>query len=82
MKVDSLPSHAYVTVGPIIASQAARTAELDISLLERLFNRPLYAEHPFARSKMHAGMRKVLDIRPFTNLVKVHLLSPFGSPSR
>ncbi|KAJ3868521.1 P-loop containing nucleoside triphosphate hydrolase protein [Lentinula novae-zelandiae] len=34
-------------LGPIITSQQARTYELDVSLLERLFDRPLYAEHNY-----------------------------------
>ncbi|KAJ3992098.1 P-loop containing nucleoside triphosphate hydrolase protein [Lentinula boryana] len=34
-------------LGPIITSQHARTHELDVSLLERLFDRPLYAEHNY-----------------------------------
>lgn len=31
-------------MGPIVSSSKARAAELDMSLLERLFERPLYAE--------------------------------------
>ncbi|KAJ3811569.1 P-loop containing nucleoside triphosphate hydrolase protein [Lentinula aff. lateritia] len=43
-------------LGPIITSQQARTFELDVSLLERLFDRPLYAEHAEARGFVHNGM--------------------------
>ncbi|KAJ4480980.1 P-loop containing nucleoside triphosphate hydrolase protein [Lentinula aciculospora] len=40
-------------LGPIITSQQARAHELDVSLLERLFDRPLYAEHAEARHARH-----------------------------
>ncbi|KAH7877744.1 P-loop containing nucleoside triphosphate hydrolase protein [Lentinula edodes] len=40
-------------LGPIITSQQARTYELDISLLKRLFNRPLYVEHTETRGFVH-----------------------------
>ncbi|KAF9265127.1 P-loop containing nucleoside triphosphate hydrolase protein [Marasmius fiardii PR-910] len=36
-------------LGPIIVSDIARQNELDVSLLERLLERPVYAEHPEAR---------------------------------
>ncbi|KAL1712139.1 P-loop containing nucleoside triphosphate hydrolase protein [Schizophyllum commune] len=39
-------------LGPIVASSRARSSELDVSLLERLFLRPLYAEHPLSRGEM------------------------------
>jgi hypothetical protein len=39
-------------VGPFISSDDAREHELDMSLLERLFERPVYADHPMARSKL------------------------------
>ncbi|KAJ7730393.1 P-loop containing nucleoside triphosphate hydrolase protein [Mycena maculata] len=32
-------------LGPIVTSDAARDAELDVSLLQRLFDRPVYASH-------------------------------------
>jgi hypothetical protein len=62
-----------ISVGPIVTSDAARAAELDVSLLERLFERPIYADNPQARSRMS---RNTLDhqnstYKPFTNLVKV-----------
>ncbi|KAF8064102.1 P-loop containing nucleoside triphosphate hydrolase protein [Lyophyllum atratum] len=38
-------------LGPIVTAEKARTGELDISLLERLFERPLYADNIHARSR-------------------------------
>jgi len=60
-------------VGPIVTSQAARSAELDVSLLERLFERFLYAQHLQARSIAftHSPGRQNSNFTPFTNLVKV-----------
>lgn len=60
-------------VGPIVTSEKARAGELDISLLERLFERPIYADHPQARSKMQSVTLHLQSSRfvPFTNLVKV-----------
>lgn len=67
-------------MGPIITSQEASADELDISLLERLIERPLYAEHAEAR---HARRQLPLTglplhqtlaytgFKPFVNLVKV-----------
>ena len=57
-------------VGPIVVSEAARAAELEVSLLERLFERPLYSNYAqilhgqVASYLMKSGL-------PFTNLVKV-----------
>jgi len=71
-------------VGPIVTSEAARSAELDVSLLERLFERPLYAEYPHARSIIFANSpgRQNSNFIPFTNLVKVRgLRSLTGSVS-
>ena len=60
------------TVGPIVTSETARSAELDVSLLERLFERPLYAENPHARSAAFTNSpRRQNSFTPFTNLVKV-----------
>ncbi|KDQ10524.1 hypothetical protein BOTBODRAFT_640203 [Botryobasidium botryosum FD-172 SS1] len=39
-------------LGPNLKSEAARAAELDVSLLERLFGRPLYANHSGARARI------------------------------
>jgi hypothetical protein len=60
-------------VGPIVTSEAARSAELDVSLLERLFERPLYAEYPQTRSVtfVNSPGRQNSNFVPFTNLVKV-----------
>lgn len=46
-------------LGPIVTSEAARSGELDVSLLERLFEQPIYS----SKSQVFP--------RPFTNLVKV-----------
>jgi hypothetical protein len=66
-------SDFLIPVGPIVTSEKARTGELDISLLERLFERPVYADHAHARSKIQ---NIALDLQsptfiPFTNLTKV-----------
>ncbi|KAG6908482.1 hypothetical protein DXG01_004485 [Tephrocybe rancida] len=60
-------------LGPIVTSDKARTAELDVSLLERLFERPLYAKHVHARSN---GVPEVFKYVPFTNLVKNYRSHP------
>jgi len=57
-------------------ADTARDAELDISLLERLFDRPLYADHAQARSRIYhnssvMGRARASPLVPFTNLVKV-----------
>ena len=53
-------------VGAIVTSDYARSGELDVSLLERLFDRSVYSPRNDA-----------LHTKPFTNLVKVGLfLSP------
>ena len=65
-------------MGPIIVSEEARDGELDISLLERLFQREVYALHPRARSNLLA-LRLLENIvaeayrAPFCNLVKVRI---------
>ncbi|KAJ7855002.1 P-loop containing nucleoside triphosphate hydrolase protein [Mycena olivaceomarginata] len=46
-------------LGPTVTSDAARDAELDVSLLQRLFDRPVYAEKAVPSR-----------FRPYTNLVK------------
>lgn len=69
-----------------MTSHNARNNELDVSLLERLFERPIYADHPLARAKfswlnVSQGMegeffhpkliRKHKSLVPFVNLIKV-----------
>ncbi|KAG5646161.1 hypothetical protein DXG03_004214 [Asterophora parasitica] len=60
----------------------ARAGELDISLLERLFERPLYAEHAYARSNRRHGLlhddnvTEVFKLVPFANLVKNYRSHP------
>ncbi|KAK4687921.1 hypothetical protein P7C73_g2188, partial [Tremellales sp. Uapishka_1] len=68
----ALSIYSYkITVGPIIPSEAARDGELDISLLERLFMRGVYADHPSARGSRSARWVNGERYRPpFTNLVK------------
>ncbi|KAF9074456.1 P-loop containing nucleoside triphosphate hydrolase protein [Rhodocollybia butyracea] len=65
-------------LGPIITSPEARNYELDLSLLERLFGRPLYAQHPEAR---HASLpihqsSVCAPFKPFVNLVKNYRSDP------
>lgn len=43
-------------LGPFVASSEARTAELDLSLLQRLFQRRLYKEHPSARQNLKSRL--------------------------
>ncbi|KAG6812687.1 hypothetical protein H0H92_001316 [Tricholoma furcatifolium] len=64
-------------VGPIVTSDNARTGELDISLLQRLFERPMYADHAHARSKRAPLLlSEVYKFTPFTNLVKNYRSHP------
>ncbi|KAJ7593410.1 P-loop containing nucleoside triphosphate hydrolase protein [Mycena floridula] len=76
-------------LGPIVTSVDARNNELDVSLLERLFERPVYADHPLARSKFsdfareqptnfdEPGMIKCnKSLVPFTNLLKNYRSHP------
>ncbi|KAJ3818044.1 P-loop containing nucleoside triphosphate hydrolase protein [Lentinula raphanica] len=71
-------------LGPIIASQHARNHELDVSLLERLFDRPMYAEHAEARHPrrlpltglpLHQHTTHTM-FKPFVNLVKNYRSHP------
>ncbi|GAW07733.1 P-loop containing nucleoside triphosphate hydrolase protein [Lentinula edodes] len=70
-------------LGPIITSQQARTYELDVSLLERLFDRPLYAEHAEAHPRrlpltgflLHQNSVQSM-FKPFVNLVKNYRSHP------
>nr|XP_019043149.1 hypothetical protein I302_07720 [Kwoniella bestiolae CBS 10118]OCF22079.1 hypothetical protein I302_07720 [Kwoniella bestiolae CBS 10118] len=59
-------------LGPIISSQEARDGELDVSLLERLFLREVYAAHSRARGrqKLDNGHHTSDWEAPFTNLVQ------------
>lgn len=72
----SAPTYIYV-VGPVIPSQDARDGELDISLLERLFQRDVYAAHPKAKINLSKAAQRLARTvaesyrPPFTNLVKV-----------
>ncbi|KIK57484.1 hypothetical protein GYMLUDRAFT_46067 [Collybiopsis luxurians FD-317 M1] len=72
-------------LGPIITSQEARTNELDVSLLERLIERPLYSEHADARhARRHLPLtglplhQKPLysGFKAFVNLVKNYRSHP------
>lgn len=66
-------------LGAIVTSERARAGELDVSLLERLFERPVYSDHTQARSKLNfrssADISKPARFASFTNLVKVVALS-------
>lgn len=57
-------------VGPLISSDEARAAEFEMSLLERLFDRPLYAkfEDLLSQVPVNAASHHLL---PYTRLVKV-----------
>ncbi|KAF7307812.1 hypothetical protein MKEN_01141300 [Mycena kentingensis (nom. inval.)] len=58
-------------LGPIVAADAARDAELDVSLLQRLYDREVYANYrnkPWSITSM--------TFRPFTNLVKNYRSHP------
>ena len=62
-------------VGPIISSQAARDGELDVSLFQRLFERSVYARHPFFDQSAQVTSRPAANgssvYKPFTQLVRV-----------
>ncbi|KAL0952433.1 hypothetical protein HGRIS_006704 [Hohenbuehelia grisea] len=73
----------YNQLGPIVLSEMARNAELDISLLERLFERPLYANHAHARSRLakrglisHFERDSESAFVPFANLIKNYRSHP------
>ncbi|KAF5383955.1 hypothetical protein D9757_007350 [Collybiopsis confluens] len=72
-------------LGPIITSQEARTHELDVSLLERLIERPLYSEHVDTRNARRQLPLTGLPLhqkshysgfKPFVNLVKNYRSHP------
>ncbi|ORX40980.1 P-loop containing nucleoside triphosphate hydrolase protein [Kockovaella imperatae] len=64
-------------LGPRVLSVAARTGELDVSLLERLFERPVYASHPMSRTSIRhrrangaSGASGAPGPPPFCDLVR------------
>ena len=61
-------------VGPIVVSEAARAAELEVSLLERLFERPLYGNYAQIFQSQEVASYLLKSGLPFTNLVKVCVL--------
>ncbi|KAF8804411.1 P-loop containing nucleoside triphosphate hydrolase protein [Phlegmacium glaucopus] len=61
-------------LGPIVISEVARTAELEISLLERLFERPLYSNH--TQIDQEVALYLCQHGLPFTNLVKNYRSHP------
>ncbi|KIL67986.1 hypothetical protein M378DRAFT_122302 [Amanita muscaria Koide BX008] len=64
-------------LGAIIISDVARQGDLDVSLLERLFQRRLYAEHEHARSNIAAlSSFQRTNFAPFVNLVKNYRSHP------
>ena len=77
-------------LGPLISSNSARSCELDVSLLQRLFERRVYAEHPKARRNMAKVSKSLLDTGttatdtlgsydtsvPFANLVRNYRSHP------
>lgn len=75
---DRFSERAQVTIcgdpkqlGPVIVSPDCRALDLDVSLLERLADRPVYRDHPFARRnrKLNPDL-KWLPGTPFVDLVK------------
>jgi hypothetical protein len=66
------------TVGPLITAPTALANELNVSLLERLFERPVYRNHPFARTRSGPPPPGIFtkprmteaNFVPFANLVK------------
>ncbi|GAA5975720.1 hypothetical protein JCM10908_005257 [Rhodotorula pacifica] len=82
---DTRCHRAHVTVcgdsrqlGPHIVSEEARNQDFDVSLLERLMDRPVYAEHPFARRNRAKHPEAQWDIRstPFVDLVRNYRSAP------
>ncbi|KWU42116.1 P-loop containing nucleoside triphosphate hydrolase protein [Rhodotorula sp. JG-1b] len=82
---DTRCHRAHVTVcgdarqlGPHIVSEEARNQDFDVSLLERLMDRPVYAEHPFARRNRARNPDERWDIRttPFVDLVRNYRSAP------
>lgn len=50
----------HMQLGPQISSEEARRGELDLSLLQRLFERPIYRDHPEARRFKKGGASRSL----------------------
>ncbi|GAA5910926.1 hypothetical protein JCM8208_006689 [Rhodotorula glutinis] len=82
---DTRCHRAHVTVcgdarqlGPHIISEEARTNDFDVSLLERLMNLPVYADHPFARRNRSRNPDVRFDLRttPFVDLVRNYRSAP------
>lgn len=82
---DTRCHRAHVTVcgdarqlGPHIVSEEARNQDFDVSLLERLMDRPVYAEHPFARRNRAKHPEERWDVRttPFVDLVRNYRSAP------
>ncbi|BGP06863.1 hypothetical protein JCM10049v2_002691 [Rhodotorula toruloides] len=76
---DSRCHRAHVTVcgdpkqlGPHIVSEVARNQDFDVSLLERLMERPIYADHPYSRRNRsrHPDVRWEIKSTPFVDLVR------------
>ena len=66
-------------LGPSISSEDARQGELDVSLLERLFDREVYASHQMSRTSIQRSSVHVnghSDPPSFANLVRVSPQSP------
>ncbi|GAA6027874.1 hypothetical protein JCM8097_001759 [Rhodosporidiobolus ruineniae] len=82
---DSRCGRAHVTIcgdpqqlGPHINSEEARAHDFDVSLLERLMSRPVYADHPCSRKnrRMHPDAKWDLRTTPFVDLVKNYRSTP------
>ena len=65
-----------ITVGPLVASDEARAAELELSLLERLFQRELYSKFSTLNGPSYAKPKQTPSPRlpPYTHLVKVRCI--------
>ncbi|GAA5835798.1 hypothetical protein JCM11251_007429 [Rhodosporidiobolus azoricus] len=68
----------YRQLGPHITSEEARAHDMDVSLLERLMQRPVYADHPYARKNRRLAPDAVWDVRttPFVDLVRNYRSTP------
>jgi len=60
-----------LAVGPLVASDEARAAEFEMSLLERLFERPLYSNFLLNPLNGHNGNLVSRLLPPYTHLIKV-----------
>ncbi|KAK9385593.1 P-loop containing nucleoside triphosphate hydrolase protein [Lipomyces mesembrius] len=65
-------------LGPRTVSRQDKASQLDVSLFERLMERPFYAEHPLARKQLRNGRKpRIPYIRPaFSNLVRNYRSHP------